>query len=657
MAKDLLISVEQDHIESLTRANGVNAISELIWNSLDADASEVEINFKRNAIGYFEELVVQDNGHALDYTTAEEVFKKLGGSEKKTKLSSPQGRTYHGKEGKGRYKAFALGDLIQFESTFCKNGGSTEFKVVVDRNDLRRPKLSDPIELNVPAQSKFTVRIYNLIDRTVNELLSEGGKRDLEERFASYYTSYPGFKISFNGRELEFESLIKNSVEERTEISITEELNYPALIKVVEWNFENKKKTYLCNAQGIPFKETNLGIRSSLPISIFIQSDYIEKLHREGTLDVSELDEKIFILFEEAKRIARKYTRNRLHYYSKEFIEDLKKDKIYPYEGEATEDVEVAKRQVFDIVLLNINEYLPGFSEQDKKGKQLTLRLIKEALENDSSTLQSILSEVIGLPDDKREELKELLETTSLENIIDTIKEVTNRLNFLNALELIIYDPTHSKKVKERKHLHKILINETWIFGDEYTYGADDITLKNVLRENLKALGRDDYEEVISSSGNEELGTIPDVCLWKQFYLGNYENHENLVIELKKPTVDAGFEQLQQIQSYAQKVQKDSRFPKEKTRWKFILLTRKVKEEIESQLKQQNREYGHVLQAEHLDVYVLEWGYIIRKARARYEYVKNKLNITFKDNHSALDFLKSKYRQYLPDEFGDANSL
>lgn len=656
MPKDLLITVEQDHIESLTRASGINAISELIWNSLDADSTEIRINYKKNALGKYEELTIEDNGHAINYSDAEDVFKKIGGSAKKQKSVSPNGRAFHGKEGKGRYKAFAIGDLVKFESIYTSNAKSNKININIDRNDLRKPSLSDVESLSLKIPSRFKVSIYNVIDKSVNEIITKEGKRELEERFASYFISYPDFKIFINNEELQFESLIKNTFEERLSLQLTDQESYAVIIKIIEWNFDNKKKTYYCNLKGIPFKEGNLGVRASLPISIFIQSTYIEKLHRENLLDLAELDSNLVGLYDEAKKIARKYLRDRLHYYSKEFIEGLKREKIYPYEGEATEAIEKAKRQVFDIVALNVNEYLTDFNEQDNKAKKFTLRLIKEALENDSNSLQVILAEVIGLPDEKREELKELLETTSLENIIDTIKEVNNRLQFLNAIELLIYDPEHSKKVKERKHLHKILINETWIFGDEYTYGADDITLKNVLKEYLKMLGREDYQEIVSENNNDDLQTIPDVCLWKQFNLGRNDHFENLIIELKKPTVKGGFKELQQIQSYAQKVQKDPRFPKTSTKWNFVLLVGDIDDEIEPQLNQQNREYGHVLESENLNVWVLKWGYVIQKARARYKYVRDKLNITFKDNHDALDYLNSKYKQYLPDEFGNKST-
>lgn len=44
MPTQINLGVEEDHIESLTKANEINAISELIWNSLDADATKIERN-------------------------------------------------------------------------------------------------------------------------------------------------------------------------------------------------------------------------------------------------------------------------------------------------------------------------------------------------------------------------------------------------------------------------------------------------------------------------------------------------------------------------------------------------------------------------------------------------------------------------------------
>ena len=647
------LGVEKDHIESLTRASGITAISELIWNSLDADATEISIEYVSNSIGGFESIEVNDNGLGIEYTKAQEVFGRLGGSEKKNINNSPSGRQYHGKEGKGRYKALALGDLVTFTSRYKNSSSYKEFTITFDRNNLSHSKFSSLIPLEgETSKSGFNVLIQNINFDIAQQAFDEKNRKDLAQKFASYWINYSNFSITINGQILEFASLIKNS-DETEFLTDKEGITYRFKFKILEWNFDIKKKAYLCNTKGIPFKELNLGIRSNIPISIFIQSIYIESLHRENKIDLQELDDVMTLVIEESKKFARAYTRKRLHYYSTEFISDLKKKGIYPYREKPENLVEESKRQVFDIVALQVNEFLPDFEHQDIKSKKLTLSLIKEALENNSNSLQKILAEVIELPKDKRDELVEILEESSLSTVIDTMTEIKNRLRFINGLEELIYNKDLNKNVLERKHLHKILVNETWLFGDEFTYGVDDVTLKNVLKEYLKYLGRADFSEITESKDNSDLQIIPDVCLWRQFPQGIPGHKTNLIIELKKPTVDAGVDELMQIKLYASRICKDRRFPKEKTKWKFLLVTKDIKSDIESELEQSDRKYGHVISTDLYDVYVLTWGHILNEAKTRYEFIKEKLNLNLMNNDKNLEYLKSKYAEYLPDSLSD----
>lgn len=653
MSKTIDLGVERDHIDSLTRANGITAISELIWNALDADATEIKITYKKRLLSDYEFINISDNGHGLKYDKALQVFGSLGGSEKKIRTQSPNGRLYHGKEGKGRLKSLALGDYVKFTSNFFKNGKNqlNEFCIELDRNRLSKAIISDLAQLpKNEGKEGLTVEILNVNRKQADEALHRKYRRELEHKFSSYYLSYPDFTISFNGDALDFESLIKNTSEKSFPIEI-DNSNHLFTVKIIEWNFPiEKKKAYLCNATGVPFLEINLGVRSPIPISIFIQSDYIELLHRENKLMLGEINPNIIHVHNEAKKIAKEYIKKEAHRQSFEYIKQLKDEGIYPFKDKSKTVVEKSKRQVFDIVALQIHEYLPDFDLQDIKSKKLTFSLIKESLEKDATTLQRILSEVIGLPEDKREELVDILEETSLSNIIDSITEIKNRLSFINGLEQLIYHTEINQEVKERKHLHKIIVNETWIFGDNFTYGADDITLKNVLKKYLQFLGRKDFQQTIDNESNEDLLTIPDVCLWQQFSMGS-AGKENLVIELKKPNLKIGFTEKSQIESYASKVANDTRFPKDKTRWKFILVAKDFKDDIKPLLSQPGREYGHVVESENFDIFILTWGYILNEAKIRLEFIKNKLNMNLKDNKQGLKYLKDKYKEYLPDDF------
>jgi hypothetical protein len=482
MSKTIELGVERDHIEAQTKATGMTAISELIWNALDADASEIHIDYSPNGMGGYQYIRVTDNGHGLTYEKAQDVFSRLGGSEKKTKTTSPGGRPFHGKEGKGRYKSLALGDLIEFKSIYDANGKQADFSIKIDRNQISKTEFSDLTQRDTPPEKTgLQVTINNVNPKNADQAVKQSNRSELEEKFASYWIVYPNFKIFFNGQELEFRSIIKNTAQEELAFE-RDGLEQRFTIKIIEWTFDNKRKTYLCNKDGIPFLEINIGIRSPIPITAFIQSEYIESLHWNDRIDFWEDDETLSEVYKRSKAFAREYIRKRVHFYSKEFIDELKQKNIYPYKGDAENLVEETKRQVFDILALQINEFLPSFNDQDDKSKKLTLALVSESLENDPKHLHKILTEVIGLPIEKREELSDLLDYTSLGSIIDTMAEIKNRLHFLNGLEQIIYNPELHDGFKERKHLHKIIVHETWIFGEQYAYGVDDVTLKNVLK-------------------------------------------------------------------------------------------------------------------------------------------------------------------------------
>src|SRR6185369_12264436 len=90
-----------------------------------------------------ESIRIIDNGHGMDYRLAEETFGHLGGSWKKTKLHTASGRVLHGKEGRGRFKAFALGTLAIWSTRFKDENDVIAYTLKGDWNHLREFQLSD----------------------------------------------------------------------------------------------------------------------------------------------------------------------------------------------------------------------------------------------------------------------------------------------------------------------------------------------------------------------------------------------------------------------------------------------------------------------------------------------------------------------------------
>ena len=76
----ILVEAQPDHLESLARAKPINALAELIWNALDADADLVRIGVVDNELGTPLEIEITDNGIGIALTDAERAFGYLGGS-------------------------------------------------------------------------------------------------------------------------------------------------------------------------------------------------------------------------------------------------------------------------------------------------------------------------------------------------------------------------------------------------------------------------------------------------------------------------------------------------------------------------------------------------------------------------------------------------
>ncbi len=84
-----------------------------------------------------------------------------------------------------------------------------------------------------------------------------------------------------------------------------------------------------------------------------------------------------------------------------------RQERVYPYKRGESSPVENVEREVFDICAMQIHEYMDGFDTWTIKNKQLTFRLIKEALKSSPSSLRSILSEVLTLPAEEQDTLEE----------------------------------------------------------------------------------------------------------------------------------------------------------------------------------------------------------------------------------------------------------
>jgi len=647
--KTINVGIESDAIEQLSKVSADKALEELIWNAIDAEATLIEIILYRNELDGIHRVVISDNGHGISTDDAEKIFGSIGGSLKRLKRRSPKlDRPYHGQEGKGRYKAFSLGRRVKWQSRTLTNGCVSAFSVTLDGARLKSATIDSPKACD--GEPGCDVLIEDLHD-AASGLDNEGRLASIAHRLAPYLIANPGIRIVYDGETLDVSSAIsRNELLKVLDDGSDEEEPLAFDLRVLEWNKSRKGSLFWCDEHGVSLDETKLEMKGTrFPFSAYILSDSVRSLNDEGQLGLGDLNQQVRRFKELARAKLRDYFRQRQAEEAQHVAERIRSEGIYPYSQVPQNPIEKAEQQVFDVCAATIHEFLPQFDSVDKSSRKFTYRLVREALENNPSNLTHILREVLKLNDEQQSDLAHLLGKTSLGAIISSAKTVSDRLSFINGLEQILHAKTIRKHLKERTQLHRILVEELWLFGDQYFLGGDDVSLKTVLDEHRKVLELEPLDAE-TKKGIKDLDDVPDLLLWRQFLRRGTDNFEHLVIELKRPTVNISQTEIGQVKRYASKVVENRYFDKEKTRWKFVVISDGIAADAKADVNQHNREPGHVTSADDYDIWALTWAQVIQSSKVRLAWIQERLELNVSDNSEGIQYLRDRFSHLLPDE-------
>ncbi|WP_158852947.1 ATP-binding protein [Saccharothrix deserti] len=118
--------------QTYTKASAVEAISELVWNGLDAEADQVDIDTETTTAGpgeprYVTRVVVTDNGHGMSHERAESAFLSLGDSWKQSpnRRTVNNKRALHGEKGVGRFYVYSIGGHARWTSVSANSDGTS----------------------------------------------------------------------------------------------------------------------------------------------------------------------------------------------------------------------------------------------------------------------------------------------------------------------------------------------------------------------------------------------------------------------------------------------------------------------------------------------------------------------------------------------------
>ena len=474
---------------------------------------------------------------------------------------------------------------------------------------------------------------------------------DLTQIFALYLRQYPTVQIVYGGT-----TIAPRSVEELStsydlpKIVLADGQSFQASLEIVEWRIKAERRLFFCDASGFPLDDTSPGIHApGFEFTAYLKSKYFEELLASNMLNIANMDSAVHRCLNATKKVMRVHFRRRAAEKAAGLVEEWRTTNIYPYEGEPSNVIEKAQREVFNVLALNVNTYLPEFSTAEEKTKRFQFRLLRQAVEHAPADLARIVNEVLDLPTDKRQELAELLDRTTLAAIISASRLVADRLAFLRGLETLVFDVNLRDKVRERTQLHRIVAENSWMFGEQYHLSVDDQSLTEVLKKHIKAMGRDVEIDTPVTRDDGSRGIV-DLMFSRNIQLAGAEDREHLVVELKRPSVRIDSSVTLQLESYAFAVADDERFRSVPAKWVFWAVSNDMTDVVSRKVSQKDRPNGilHQDEEQRLTIWVKTWSQVINDCKARLRFFEEKLKYT-PDRDSSLRHLNDTYRKYLGD--------
>lgn len=642
-AGEFRVEAAQDHLTRYVGKDPLNGVVELIWNSLDADATLVTVSIDTTSLGAVDVVRVSDDGHGFDATEIKPLFSTLGGSWKKTKSdrrTRSGKRLLHGSKGHGRWKALAIGDRVRWSSVVeDENGTRTLSELSMSSPQIDVAYWTGPVSTTDDVGTKVVVTAGM---KEPTALLAAKAAPRLTAAFALYLEMYPSIAISYRGTLLRPESM--QVARETFELDGGGE-HGPAVLTIIEWNTAVDPELALCDADGATLETVSLPTMfSGLHLTAYVAWAGF-RVHQDklGLGDGEAVD--VAHVVGEAREKVREFVRDRRVVDQRSTIETWQDEDVYPFTNEPTGPVELANQAVFNYVAVAAQDALNSI--ENLAAKRLSMQSIKLALESDPGSLEKVIGEVLKLPQDKLAELSELLERTSLTAVIAASRMVTHRLSLLQGLRTLIFDSEISGTVLERAHLHNVIGEAPWIFGEEYATHVSDQSLTALLKEHIAILERDALigDAVLDDEGKSRR---IDFMFGRALEL-HINRREHLVVEIKRPSVTLRRAEFAQIEDYARVITEDSRFDREAVSWTFVLVGRDVHREVEHRTRSKGKPLGLIADPDGgPEIWVRTWAQIFEECDHRLKFIRNELAYD-PTSEEALEFMRVTYPEFLPE--------
>jgi len=391
------ITAKKDFMQQIATAPALKALAELIWNGFDAGANVVTVTPVTNALGGLEQLRVQDNGSGIYQGHVRDLFGNLGESWKRDQPKM-NGRFLHGRNGRGRFKGFSIGNHVEWRSCYEHEGKRFRYSISGNSDSLTSMNFSDPLPADQEATG--TEVIISDIRGTFGSLLSEKTPKDLAKLFGVYLKQYPGLRLVYHGVEVLPESCLRLEKKEQQE---------DLRIEIHEWSMNTKRAIQLCDQNGSLLEEVEVGPAVRAPGYHFtakVCSDRFKVLDLENRLSLGELEPDVARGVEAARNTLNNHFRERRDEDSGARLAEWIAEGSHPF---LDLPPEAPQRRAFEQLATHLDDAGAGLRDLAPEARMLHFHLLGSLLMHHPKGIAPIVDELFPMKLRDRDTLSSLL--------------------------------------------------------------------------------------------------------------------------------------------------------------------------------------------------------------------------------------------------------
>lgn len=525
----------------------LQAIFELIWNGLDAGATDVRVTIAHNDLHGLDSVAVLDNGDGIDVKNIGNNFKKFNESSKRNDDDK------HGSHGKGRLAFHKLSE----KATWYTRRDNYDAKIVIESSaikDFSGAYLEEP-DQHASLMSYKSGTCVELQHFRENSLPEQAALLDkLSKEFGWYLVLNKSRRIFLNGGGV---SVPEHELHE-TDFIVDGHAFKATIIRWSDKPSSEKSFNYLINSQSrvIQKELSKFNNKIAFHTSAFVSSLWVDSYDPHAL----EMDPLQSIAARVCRQVMGRLLELQKEIY-KDFLRRHVESEIARFEDNgyfpSYKDVDPHyaewRKGNTKAVIRNIYIADPSvFNNLSAKQAKVLIRLLDKLLvSNENDSLLDVLEGVMDLNSESVLTLANQLQKTTLENIISTIETLQRRQAAIHMLREVMENRYQS--VLETPDLQKVIENNTWLFGAQYTtLGAEEDSFTKIsksLRDAIKDINVIDEVDLAESAEVDGVNRQVDLFLARKvpaFDSNGHQYYKCVIVEIKRPGISLNKKHLRQ---------------------------------------------------------------------------------------------------------------